>query len=178
MGLAQTALIMTLLILTAINPNTIYKTTKQHNKEQHIKNGNYTIKLLHWNKGKANFTNKTNDLDSILQRHKPSLISMCETNINTNTNTAINNKYSEYNIKHTKMSINTNQSRNIMMIKEDLIYKRQTDLEDEQTSTVWIELKLPKNKPILVASIYRQWSLPQILNIKDGHGIIQQTERW
>merc|ERR1712033_87494 len=59
-----------------------------------------------------------------------------------------------------------------------LIYKRRTDLEDAQTSTVWIELKLPKNKPLLVASIYRQWSLPQILNIKDSHGIIQQTERW
>merc|ERR1712002_971840 len=88
------------------------------------------------------------------------------------------NKYKDFNIEHTKMSINTNQSRNIMMIKEDLIYKRRADLEDETTSTIWIELKLPKNKPILVASIYRQWSLPQILNIKDSHGITQQTERW
>ena len=52
------------------------------------------------------------------------------------------------------------------------------DLEDTETSTVWIELKTPRNKPILVASIYRQWSLPQILNIKDSHGIIKQTERW
>merc|ERR1711873_370813 len=90
----------------------------------------------------------------------------------------INNKYGEYNIEHTKMSNNTNQSRNIIMIKEDLIYKRREDLEDNTTSTIWIELKLPKNKPVLVASIYRQWSLPQILNIKDSHGIIQQTERW
>ena len=174
----QAILIMILLTLTTINPNTTHKTRKQQNKEQHTKNGNHTIKIMQWNKGKANFTNKTNDLDSILQRHKPNLISMCEANINRNINTIINNKYKDYNIEHTKMSINTNQSRNIMMIKEDIIYKRRTDLEDETTSTIWIELKLPKNKPILVASIYRQWSLPQMLNIKDSHGITQQKERW
>ena len=40
------------------------------------------------------------------------------------------------------------------------------------------QIKTPKNKPILIASIYRQWSLPQILNIKDSNGIIKQTERW
>ena len=79
--LAQTALIMTLLILTSINPNTIYKTSKQHNREQHIKNGNHTIKLLHWNKGKALFHNKLNDIDTILDKFKPHVISLCEANI-------------------------------------------------------------------------------------------------
>ena len=64
------------------------------------------------------------------------------------------------------------------MIKEDIIYKRRTDLEDQETSTIWIELTIPKNKPILIASIYRQWSLPQILNIKNSNSIIKQTERW
>ena len=174
----QAMIMILILILTALIPNTHYKTRKQHNKDQHTKNGNHTIKIVQWNKGKANFTNKTNELDSILSKHKPNLISICEANMNRNNNTEINNRYKDFNIEHTKMSINTNQSRNIMMIKEDLIYKRRADLEDAETSTVWIELKLPKNKPILVASIYRQWSLPQILNIKDSHGIIQQTERW
>ena len=76
------------------------------------------------------------------------------------------------------MSRNTNQSRNIPMIKYDIIYKRRTDLEDQDTSTVWIEIKLPKNKPILLASIYRQWSLPQVLNIKNSNNIQNKTERW
>merc|ERR1712240_293787 len=117
-------------------------------------------------------------LDSILSKHKPNIISICEVNINRNNNTEINNRYKGFRIEHTKMSINTNLSRNIIMTKEDLIYKQRTDLEDIETSTVWIELKTPKNKPILIASIYRQWSLPQILNIKDSNGIIKQTERW
>ena len=53
-------------------------------------------------------------------------------------------------IEHTKMSKNTNQSRNILMISEDIVYKRREDIEDENKSTVWIEVKLPKNKPILI----------------------------
>ena len=115
--------IIMILILTALIPNAHYKTRKQHNKDQHIKNGNHTIKIVQWNKGKANFINKTNKLDSILSKHKPNIISICEANINRNNNTEINNRYKDFNIEHTKMSINTNQSRNIMMIKEDLIYR-------------------------------------------------------
>ena len=64
------------------------------------------------------------------------------------------------------------------MIKDDIIYKRRNNLEDETTSTIWIEMKLPKNKPILLASIYRQWSLPKSLNIKNSNNVQSQTERW
>ena len=64
------------------------------------------------------------------------------------------------------------------MIKDDILYKRRKDLEDNTTSTIWIELKLPKNKPILIASIYRQWSLPKSLNIKNSNNIQNQTEHW
>ena len=50
-------LIIIMILLTLI-PNTHYNTHKQNNKNQHIKNGNNTLKLLQWNKGKANFNNK------------------------------------------------------------------------------------------------------------------------
>ena len=117
-------------------------------------------------------------MDNILSQHRPNIISLCEANINRENNNEPNNNYKDYKIEHTKMSINTNQSRNILMIKDDIIYKRRTDLEDQDTSTVWIEIKTPKNKPILLASIYRQWSLPQILNIKNSNNIQSLTERW
>merc|ERR1712243_335523 len=106
------------------------------------------------------------------------IISICEANINKDNNTGTNNSYKDYKIEHTKMSINTELSRNIIMIKEDIIYKRRTDLEDQETSTIWIKITIPKNKPILIASIYRKWLLPQILNIKNSNSIIRHTERW
>merc|ERR1712240_873999 len=171
-------ILIIILILLRLIPNTHYNTQKQNNKNQHIKNGNNTIKLIQWNKGKANFKNKTNNLESILSKHRPNIISICKANINKDNSTETNNSYKDYKIEHTKMSINTNLSKNIIMIKEDIIYKRRTDLEDQETSTIWIELTTPKNKPILIALIYRQWSLPQILNIKNSNSIIKQTERW
>ena len=135
-------LIIIIILLTLI-PNTHYNTHKQNNKSQHIKNGNNTIKLIQWNKGKANFKNKTNDLDSILSKHRPNIISLCEANINRDNNKETNNNYKDYKIEHTKMSINTNLSRNIIMIKDDIIYKQRTDLEDQETSTIWIEITIP-----------------------------------
>ena len=42
----QAIIMMLLLTLTTLNPNTHYKTRKQHNKEQHTKNGNHTIKIV------------------------------------------------------------------------------------------------------------------------------------
>ena len=76
------------------------------------------------------------------------------------------------------MSSTTNRSRNILLIKDDIIYNRRYDLEDDITSTIWIEVKLPKNKPILISSIYCQWSLPKSLNIPNSNNIFNQTSRW
>ena len=148
-------LLILFLILSTVIPNTHYTTRKTHNKTQHTKHGNNTLKLLHWNKGKAHFQNKINDIDNILSNHKPHIISLCEANIERKTNNDTYTNYMDYRIEHTKMSLKTNQSRNVIMIKDDIIYKRREDLEDKTTSTIWIEMKLPKNKPILIASIYR-----------------------
>ena len=106
--ISTTKILILLLILLTLIPNTHYNTYKEDNKNQHIKNGNNTLKLLHWNKGKANFNNKTNDIDSILSHHRPSIISLCEANINRDDNNETNNNYKDYKIEHTKMSKNTN----------------------------------------------------------------------
>ena len=76
---------------------------KAQNKKQHILNGNNTLKLLHWNKGKAHFHNKTNDIDNILSTHKPHLLSLCEANAERVTNDNQLNNYMDYRIEHTKM---------------------------------------------------------------------------
>ena len=52
------------------------------------------------------------------------------------------------------------------------------DLEDTDTSTVWVEVNLNKGKPILVSSIYRQWSLPNTMNILNSKTTKAQIDRW
>merc|ERR1712243_513496 len=93
-------------------------------------------------------------------------------------NDTIFNTYLDYNREHTKMATLTNRSCNILLIKDDIIYNRCHDLEDNITSTIRIEVKLPKNKRILVSAIYHQWSLPKILNIINSNNIHNQTLPW
>ena len=59
------------------------------------------------------------------------------------------------------MANTTNNSRNVILIKNDLIYTRRHDLEDDNTSTIWIELRIPEGKNILISSTNRQWTLPK-----------------
>ena len=102
--------------LITIYPHTNFTTCKAHNKAQHIKNGNHYLSLVHWNKGKTLFQNKTTDIDQILSLHKPHIFSLCEANIDTMINDTLNNNYLDYNIEHTKMSAKTNRSRNAILI--------------------------------------------------------------
>ena len=117
-------------------PQTNFITRKSHNKAQHIKNGNHYLSLVHWNKGKTLFHNKTTDIDQILSQHKPHIFSLCEANIERIINDTNNDTYLDYNIEHTKMSVNTNKLHNAILIKNDIIYNRRYDLEDEVTSTI------------------------------------------
>ena len=73
------------------------------------------------------------------------------------------------------MAAKTNNSRNAILIKNDIIYTRQYDLEDDTTSTIWLEIKIPEGKNILISSIYRQWSLPKALNITNSNNSHNQT---
>ena len=123
-----------------------HNTRKKLNELQHIKKGNYYINLLHWNKGNTLFKNKTTQIDQILQKYKPHIISLCEANIEKTINNTQNDTYMDYKVEHTKMSNNTNNSRNAILIKNDLIYTRRDNLEDDITSTIWIELRVPEGK--------------------------------
>ena len=175
------SMLLMILILATCMPNystSLYTNHKANNKAQHILNGNHQLNILHWNKGKSLFHNKLNDIDAILDKFKPHVISLCEANIDKIINNSPNNKYHDYTIEHTLMANKTNMSRNIILIKDGLVYKRRNDLEDEDTSTVWIELKLPNSKPILIASIYCQWSLPKTCGIAGSHNIYNQGNRW
>ena len=160
--------------IIAINKTNTHTTRKQHNKLQHSKNGNHYLNLAHWNKGNTLFTNKTAQIDQLLNVYQPHILSLCEANIEKMINDTNNNTYYDYTIEHTKMADITNNSRNIIMIKNNLVYTRRHDLENNNTSTIWIELKVPNCKNLLIASIYRQWSIPKALNIPNSNNTHNQ----
>ena len=69
------------------------------------------------------------------------------------------------------MAHTTKLSRTGLMISNSITYKRRLDLEDEITSTIWIEITIPKSKPLLIMAGYRQWTLLKEMNMgrKDHH---------
>ena len=72
----------------------------------------------------------------------------------------------------------TGSSRNIILVHKNISYKRRHDLELDFTSTIWIEVNIPKSKPALFMGGYRQWRLPSILNIPKSNSTKCQLERY
>ena len=54
--------------------------------------------------------------------HKPHVLSLCEANIKKIINSTENDTYTDYKIENTKMAAKTNNSRNAILIKNDIIY--------------------------------------------------------
>ena len=123
-----TTFLLILFTLMPIYPNTSYPTHKIHNKTQHSLNGNSYLSLVHWNKGRSLFHNKTNNIDHILSLHKPHIFSICKANAEMTMNDTPFSTYLDYKIEHTKMPATTNRSHNILLIKDDIIYNRRHGL--------------------------------------------------
>ena len=57
-------------------------------------------------------------------------------------------------------------------------YKRRGDLESNDTSTIWVEIKLPQNKSFLIMGGYRQWRTPKKMGIKNSVSTENQIKRY
>ena len=91
----------------------------------------------------------------IIDTYKPDIMCISEANINSKYMT-FTHHFPDYNFEINKMSNISHFSRNAIMIKDGIKYKRRYDLENEKTCIIWIEVKLNKKKSILVMGGYRQ----------------------
>ena len=148
------------------------------NKMLKIINGNirkFKLKLVTWNKATKNHHNNQNVLDSILTKYKPHILNLCEANLKTNIH-SIHNSVINYKIEVTKQSDASNMSRSCLLIHNNVDYIRRFDLEDNDTSNIWIEIK-NKRKNILIMGVYRQWKLTKNVNLPKSHNSSQQKVR-
>ena len=68
-------------------------------------------------------------------------------------------------------------SRNALMVKEGISYKRRYDLENNTNCMIWIEIKLNTKKSILIMGGYRQWRLLKFFDDADSGLSNKQLER-
>ena len=51
-----------------------------------------------------------------------------------------------------------------MYVRSDLAYNRKTELENNDIEDLWLELLLPKSKPIIIGTCYREPKNNKIIN--------------
>ena len=170
-------LFLLLIILGAqtCNNYSLYR-QKSSNKNAHYTFGNKkgSYKLLHWNKGNSDFKNKYDDICMTLDTNQPEFFSIQEANFNIKSNIKIKG----YNIEYNNLIFNNDIARTVLLIKNNISYKRRYDLENNYISSVWVQVNISKSKYILICSYYRQWQLPNnIRNIYDGN-LCNQVDRY
>ena len=172
--------ILLILVLFGVNVNNNYsKVCKESsNKLNHILNGNISkkgnISLYTWNKGNSNFKNRRDDILVTLERYKPDVFTIHEANFDISNDRGFTN----YKIEANTLSRGNSIARTIVLIKNDIAYKRRYDLENEYISSVWVQIIISKKVSTFIASYYRQWSLPKELNVEFWNTIQNQIERY
>ena len=76
------------------------------------------------------------------------------------------------------MSEVTDISRNSILIRSNINYKRRYDLEDKNTCNIWLEISLGKENRLLLMGGYRTWSALKCQNIVNSRSNGDQLERF
>ena len=154
---------------------------KSRNKRMHSEHGNRdklnTLEIAHFNKGNSNFETKINEINILIEKYSPDIFSIVEANLPIKYE-YIQKEIPDYSFELNILSDKTKLSRNIILVHKNISYKRRRDLESDITSTIWIEINIPKSKPALFMGGYRQWRLPKVLNVNKSNSTKSQLERY
>lgn len=115
-------------------------------------------KIMCWNKGPSIMENSIPEILEIIADHNPQVISILEANHRQGDDmNAI--KIDGYNTELDPLFKHGETSRTITYIQDNIKYIRRQDLEDIDTSIIWITIKTPNNKQLNIGTGYRQWRL-------------------
>ena len=145
---------------------------KYGNKREH------GIKIVHWNKGPSLLENKRNDIEALVQKHRPHILGLSEANLFRNHDLS-NVQLPEYTL-HTCPTLDNpglNVSRVVVYTHNSLVVKLRPDLMNDNVSTIWLEVGLPRRRKILVCNLYREWGYLRQPD-RSSHTVPAQLERW
>ena len=136
------------------------------------------IKIIMWNKGSSLLQNKHHEIQTLIGDHKPHIMGLCEANLNYGVDLSLV-QHENYQL-HVPRSINNlalGTARVVVYTHSSLIVKRRQDLENDTIPAVWLEIGLPRQKKILLSTMYREWQLPHQADTT-SKSIPAQLERW
>ena len=136
------------------------------------------IKVIHWNKGPSYLENKINDIETVIDCHKPHMLGLSEANLRAGHDQT-NVQLTDYTL-HTAQTLDNPDllvSRVVVYTHNSLVVKRRHDLEDANISSIWLEVGLPRKRKILVCHAYREWK--HLYQADNSSGSIPaQQQRW
>ena len=113
------------------------------------------FKIMSWNIGRG-LIKKLSQIRAVLLEERVGICFLIETDDSQNNLQSI--KIADYSV-HTSTVLNVKDKvRIIALVHNDLTVKIRSDLMSHEVSTIWMELKRDKNKNVLVAGIYREWT--------------------
>ena len=133
---------------------------------------------MHWNKGASYLENKYSEIETIIDGHKPHVLGLSEANLREQHDQA-NVQFPDYQL-HTALTLHNQDlqvSRVVVYTHNSLVVKRREDLEDDNISSIWLEIGLPRKKKILMCHAYREWK--HLYQVDHSSGTVPaQLERW
>lgn len=118
--------------------------------------------------------NKHQEVEHIIGGHQPHLLGLSEANLKADHDLTLV-QHQDYTL-HTCSTINNpdlNMSRIVVYTHQSLMVKRRSDLEDEDISSIWLEVGLPRQRKILVCQAYREWQ-----HLGQAGTLAAQIQRW
>ena len=139
---------------------------------------NRGIKLAHWNAGSAHLHNKLDDLMDVVSDLHPHVLGVSEANFRRE-HSLDDVQIPEYDLVLSKTVKNDQLrvSRVVCYKHQSMVGKVREDLMDDNFSSIWLELGLPRKRRFLVCQLYREW---QYLEQSDNssRNVPAQLLRW
>ena len=135
---------------------------------------NKVLKIVQVNKGDSYLYNRTEQINDILNEHKPHLMIINELNVHLNDNIT-KNSFGIYKLETDNLEVVDKLSRTGILVHPDIKFKRRRDLESQGTSTIWLQLSHPGRKSVLIQAAYRQF---QRLGQQGSETPKCQEKRW
>ena len=156
---------------------------KKRNNLIRATNGNInktpkTLKIQHWNLGSRFWSNKTDDIQSLVDEMNPHLCLISEANL-------FDGLYQHLALIHgyeiiTTASMKTKgYSRLVLLVRDDVKVEIQEQwMNDDKVASIWLKIRRRGCKPVTVGGVYREHSLLLQGVSNDTDRPEAQSRRW
>ena len=133
-------------------------------------------RVMFWNKGNAHFLNRKVEIEIAINKFSPIIIGILEANLEIPCHKPALN-ITGYSLEMDSRALTNLTVRTLVYIKDGMNFKRRTDLEPNNSSCIWLELKTTNKKPWLVFTGYREWAIQAPSGKYVDRSPIKQQER-